>query len=179
MRRGREGARRVPLTDDAAKRAIALDFREEQRRLAVEGELRVDGRRQWLVLHGDQLRGVARRIGVFPDHRGHRHAHRVHAPGGDDRMGRHLHIRHDAVHRHRPEMRDLGAVHDRHDPGRPAGGLHVEARDPRVGVRRADEDDVETVRGREVVHVAPGPCQQTRVLAALHRPPDIAMVVVM
>jgi hypothetical protein len=175
VRGGRERAGGVALAQGAVQHAVALDGREQRRRALGQGRLGLGQRGQRLVLHADQVERVVRRVDVLGHDRGHRDAGGVYEAVGQDRMGWHPHVGHQPVHRHRREVRGVGAGHHQPHPRGAARGLDVEPRDAGVSVRGAQERHVEAARGPQIVHVAARAGQEAMVLAPLERPPDPAV----
>jgi hypothetical protein len=153
---GREGAMNVTFPNGPSEGAVGVDAGEEQRRALGQSRLRLGQRGQGLVLHPDQVESVVGRVGILGHHGGHRRARRVHVGLGQDRVGRHAHVGHEPVHRHGPEVGHVLAGHHQQHARVAPGGLHIEVRDPRVGVGGAEQCRVDAARGPEIVHVRPG-----------------------
>ena len=171
-RRARESACRVTLAQRAREGPVPLDLGEEPGRALGHRALGLGQRLEGLVRDVDQIERVPRGVDALRHHGGHGRPGGVDVPVGDDRMGRHAHVRHEPVDRHRRQMLHLGARHDGQDARGAARGLDVEAGDARVGVGRAEQRHVGAAGRADVVHVASGPDEQAMVLPSLERPAD-------
>ncbi len=145
---------------------------------ALERGLRVGDDGQRVVLDQDVLGGVDHRVAVVADHDGDRIADVL-----DDLLGQRPVLRHgdvdagrDPGHREpRLELEVAGDQHREHaGPG--LGGLGVDRDDPGVGLGRAHERRVQQARQDDVVDVGGAAGDQARVLLALHRAADEAVV---
>ena len=148
----------------------------------VVGDVVVDGGRpgrerlgggERLVLDLDQLARVLGGIAAVRHHGGHRLADEPRAVAGEQgevaaaKLG---------VRRHHGERTRRGAeIAERdhvRDSGMRAGARGVHAMDARMGVRAAQEHDVQHAGQGDVAHVAPAPGEQPRVFLAQMPVPD-------
>ena len=163
VRRGehRVGGRLVPgrpVEDTVAARQVLAD----QGRTGVERRRRVDQRWQRLVVDGDQLQGVPRRVPVGRHHEGDLLSLEAHLVGGEHRLGV-------AEHRGHPRQAALGQVrageHGHH--GRVGErGARVDRGDPCVGEGAAQDGAVQHAGQRDIVDVPAKPPDEPRVLLA-------------
>ena len=130
-----------PAEADVAGRGLVQLRRARRLRGA-----RVGDRGERLVVDGDTLGGVSRRIARLGDHRHHRLAHMAYR-AARQRVARRLRHRVSVARTDDPERphrqdairRHVGAGEHRDDAGRGGRRRHVDAANARMGVRRAHE----------------------------------------
>ena len=135
--------------------------------------------RQLLVVDLDQLGRVARLMIGLRDHAGDGVADVADLALGEHRMGARLHVRavpgldHPAADQIAPFGRlDVVAGQHREHAGRRLGAALVDAADPGVRVRRADEIGIDLARPVDVVREVPGAGDEALVLLAPDRSAD-------
>ena len=139
---------------------------EQQRRALLQRGQRVHHHRERVVVDQHGLGRVHRLHPGLRHHDGDRLAHEAHGVGRQD--GTREGLGGAALGVVRREVQ-VGSGVDAHD-ARHAGGIaRVDAGDPRVGDRRADEHGVEPALGREVLRVLRLSGQEPRVLDPAHR----------
>ena len=182
------GARERPV--DVAR--LELDVREvvvaqlvvQQLRPRRECLLRVEHRRQRVILDVDQLGRVLGDGARRRDDGGDRLAHETHAVEREHVAGAGLGLRsrRDRCREGR-QVAQVLAADDQGDPVEGARPRDVDRDDPSVGVGAAAEGDVQRARRLDVVEVDAAACQEARVLdshdagadvAAGHRAPSLS-----
>ncbi len=139
---------------------------------ALVGLLQVHDHRQRLVLDGDELRGVDDGVAIGADHQRDGVTDVMDLVLGQRPVRRVLDLdpRRDPGHRQRRLEIEVVADEDRVDAGVGLRLRHVDRRDLRVRLGRADERRPQLARDVDVVDVAGAAHDQPRVFLALERP---------
>jgi hypothetical protein len=144
---------------------LALLVLADQRRVGLQGLVRVDHRRERVVVDVDQLQGVAGDVGVLGDHRRDLLALEHHLVEGQDRLG----VARQGRHPRQAVGVQVAAGDDR-DHARVGGGrLGVDGGDAGVGERGAQQRHVQHAGQGDVVDVVAAAAQEAVVLLAPHR----------
>ena len=183
MRRAGDGGVGAGRVADGPQVALVVG-RLGMQRAAGSGHLRglghVHHRGQLLVVHLHQCGGVLGLLQGSGHHQGHAVAHVAHLVQRQDGVLGLLHRRAvDAVDQpaagQAAHVLEVLAGVDAQHAGRGLGRSGVHAREPGVGIRRADEDAVGLLRQRDVVGVLAATGEEARVFAARHRLADEAL----
>ncbi len=132
--------------------------------------------RQRLVRHLDRLGGVAGDVERLGDDEGHRLAGAAHAPLRQERLRRHERggaaaalPRHVRAQRAEAAGAQIIARQHREHARHLLRAAHVDRRDVRMRVRRAQHEGARLARHAHVVDIAALPAQKLRVFLARHR----------
>ena len=180
VRRGLErGAHRRLVAARPAEADVAGRGLVQLRRAARLRGARVGDRRERLVVDGDALGGVGRRVARLRDHRRHRLADMADA-AARQRVARRL--RHllsvtraddpERPHRQHAVRRHVGAGEHRDDAGRGGCRRHVDRADAGMGMGRAHQHAVERARQLDVGDEFSAPEQEAPVLDPAQRRAD-------
>ena len=155
-----------PVEDAVAAGQVLAD----DRRAGVERGRGVDQRRQRLVVDGDQLERVPRRVPVGRHHERDLLALEAHLVGGQHR----LHVAEQRRHPRQAPLGQVGAGEHGHHRRVGAGGGGVDRDDPGVRERAAQDRAVQHAGQRDVVDERALPPDEPRVLLARERPVSVA-----
>ena len=155
---------------------VAARLGPDLRSAGLERGARIDHGRQRLVLHIDRVRRVARLGARLRDHRGDRFADEAHGACSQGMPGRRcagravrtLEVRRRRQRLHAGPNKIFAGDHGG-DAGHRGRGLGIDSGEPGMGVRRAQEDDVELLRRRVVVGEDALALEQLVVFDAQHR----------
>ncbi|GAA0908875.1 hypothetical protein GCM10009558_012650 [Virgisporangium aurantiacum] len=170
---GRRGTVAARVTDLEVRGHVGPPVGVQPRRVRIHRVLDTDRRRQFVVVHGDEVGGVAGRG------RGTRHHDRERLTDVADhvvqqRVGQFA-LSRPRRHARQPQIRRVAHADDVHHPVGGAGGRQVVARHPGVRHRAADHVRVNHVRQPQTAHEPTAPGEQPRVLTARHRASDIGV----
>ena len=141
--------------EDTLESEVVAELGMDDRRFRVERRLRIGDDRELLIVDDEQFGGVFGKRPRLGDDRRHGLALPAGAVDGDCVLRRRfqpLQMRQDADPR-RADFRDLRPRDDGDDARRGPCRLAIDAGDPRVGMRRADEDDMPHARQDEVADI--------------------------
>ena len=167
---GKGGVGRVLVAHHQRERDVVRRLVPQHRRAGLHRVLDADHRRQRLVVDLDKLGGAARLIERFGDDKGDALADSANLLAFEDRPQRAKAFRPAHVLRHRRRQRTqsvsrhIGAgEHGEHAVGG-LGLCGIDPLDPRMGVRRHDDDAVALMRQVEVVDIAAAAGDKARIL---------------
>ena len=176
VRRGREdlfeGRRQHGEPEELVRRPVGI----QERCVGRERGQRIDHDRQRIVVDHDELQRVLRDRAARRDDCRDRFPDEPHPVAGEHAPFERLHTgqRQPVCHRPGAGGIEVGLGHDGHDTGKRHRRAHVDAQDPRVGARAAQDRDVAQTRDVMVGEVTPATAREPRVLAPLDAVADHA-----
>ena len=166
-----ESAFRVAYDLDQVRRDVARHVVVDQRLAGLVGNPKVDDGWQGLPIHLDQPDGIFGDVPIGGHDHGHGFADVAHLVGGQRPLGA-------AVGQARVRNHQRGGLVEVAQVGGGVDGAHarvgprrrrVDARDPGVAIRAAQDRRVEHAGRVDIVDVRPQPAQQPRILVSTNR----------
>ena len=153
---------------------VGTQLRMRERRAFPGRCLRVGHDRQRIVVDVDGVDGVACDVRIGGNRDGHRVAREIDPVVGEHGVRRRLEIRNRRRTGHEPaRVVDVGAGEHGDDSGNRLRGAGIDAHNPRVRVRAAQDARMQHARQPHVVGIGADPLHQPRIFDALHRAPDV------